>query len=100
MTSIQVLATPTSGRDRSSSVNPTALSMARAGARPGPSTRSRLLRFGWLVMWSPYPSGSRRPRLFPEAILIAFAPFSPEASYAGNPPTHELEILFDFKALQ
>src|SRR5918994_766368 len=37
MVSIQVVATPTSGRARSSSVNPIALSIARAGARSGPS---------------------------------------------------------------
>ncbi len=38
--SIQVVATPTSGRARSSSVNPMALSIARAGARSGPSVRA------------------------------------------------------------
>src|SRR6516225_7239901 len=37
ITSIQECATPTSGRARSSLVKPTALSMARAGARSGPS---------------------------------------------------------------
>ena len=42
--SIQLVATPTSGRERSSSVSPTALSMARAGARSGPSVRAALLR--------------------------------------------------------
>ena len=35
--SIHVVATPTSGRARSSSVKPMALSIARAGARSGPS---------------------------------------------------------------
>ena len=35
--SIHVVATPMRGLARSSSVNPTALSMARAGARSGPS---------------------------------------------------------------
>ena len=45
MTSIHVLATPTSGRARSSSVNPTALSIARAGARLGPSVKAALLCF-------------------------------------------------------
>ena len=35
--SIQVVATPTIGRARSSSVNPTAFSIARAAARSGPS---------------------------------------------------------------
>jgi len=35
--SIQVVATPTSGLARSSSVKPTALSIARAAARSGPS---------------------------------------------------------------
>src|SRR3972149_1826083 len=43
VTSIQQWATPTSGRARSSSVNPTAFSMARAGARSGPSRSVRLL---------------------------------------------------------
>ncbi len=37
--SIHVVPTPTSGLARSSSVNPTALSMARAPARSGPSVR-------------------------------------------------------------
>src|SRR5687767_15352379 len=46
MTSIQVLATPIKGRERSSSVKPTAFSMARAGARPGPTRRSRLFNRG------------------------------------------------------
>src|SRR5688500_10141587 len=45
MISIQVLATPMMGRARSSSVKPTAFSMARAGARPGPTKSSRLLNF-------------------------------------------------------
>ena len=36
MVSIQVLAMPMMGLRRSSSVKPIALSMARAGARPGP----------------------------------------------------------------
>src|SRR5512143_765059 len=45
MTSIQVLATPMIGRDKSSSVKPTAFNMARAGARPGPTNRSWLLSF-------------------------------------------------------
>src|SRR6266481_5940502 len=48
MISIQVWATPTSGLLKSSSVKPTALNIARAGAREGPSTstlewRRRLL---------------------------------------------------------
>ena len=38
--SIHVVATPTIGLARSSSVNPTALSMARAAARSGPSVRA------------------------------------------------------------
>ena len=45
ITSIQVLATPTIGRLRSSSVNPTALNMAREGARSGPWVMIRLCRF-------------------------------------------------------
>ena len=42
--SIQVVAMPTSGRARSSSVSPIPLSMARAGARSGPSVRAALCR--------------------------------------------------------
>ena len=45
MTSIQVLATPMIGRDKSSSVNPTAFNIARAGARSGPTSKSRLCEF-------------------------------------------------------
>ena len=44
ITSIQVLAMPTSGLLRSSSVSPTALSMARDGARSGPWVMVRLCR--------------------------------------------------------
>ena len=40
--SIHVVATPISGRARSSSVNPIALSMARAAARSGPSVSAAL----------------------------------------------------------
>ena len=43
--SIHVVATPTSGRARSSSVNPIALSIARAGARSGPSVSAWEWRF-------------------------------------------------------
>ena len=43
--SIHVVATPTSGLARSSSVNPTALSIARAPARSGPSVRAAEWRF-------------------------------------------------------
>ena len=43
--SIHVVATPTSGLARSSSVNPMALSIARAGARSGPSVRACECRF-------------------------------------------------------
>jgi hypothetical protein len=42
--SIHVVATPTSGRDRSSSVNPVPFSIARAGARSGPSVSAALRR--------------------------------------------------------
>src|SRR5216683_1282383 len=46
--SVQVCATATSGRARSSVVNPIALSIARAGARSGPSVSVRLLcRSSW-----------------------------------------------------
>src|SRR5712692_4604698 len=41
--SVQVCATATSGRASSSVVNPIAFSIARAGARSGPSVRVRLL---------------------------------------------------------
>ena len=41
ITSIQVLATPTSGLARSASVRPMALNMARAGARSGPSVMGK-----------------------------------------------------------
>ena len=42
--SIQVVATPTSGFARSSSVKPTAFSIARAGARSTPSVNAALCR--------------------------------------------------------
>ena len=47
--SIQVVATPISGLARSSSVNPTAFSIDRAPARPGPSVIAALCRFEPLV---------------------------------------------------
>ena len=50
--SIQVVATPTSGLARSSSVNPTALSMARAAARSGPSVRAAEWRLAGSVVRS------------------------------------------------
>ena len=50
MVSIQVLATPTIGRLRSSSVNPIALSMARAPARVGPS---KIVRLGSCAAMAP-----------------------------------------------
>ena len=43
--SIHVVETPTSGFARSSSVKPTAFSIARAGARSGPSVSAALWRF-------------------------------------------------------
>ncbi len=47
--SIQVFAIPTSGRVKSSSVRPTARSIARAGARLAPSVRAPLRHFsGWV----------------------------------------------------
>ena len=46
--SVQVLAIPTSGRERSSFVRPVALSIARAGARVGPSSVEALrARLAW-----------------------------------------------------
>src|SRR6476646_701217 len=50
MTSIHVLATPIIGRERSSSVKPTAFNIARAGARPGPTSRSWLFNLGSFAM--------------------------------------------------
>ncbi len=47
--SIQVVATPTSGFARSSSVKPTAFSIARAGARSQPSVRAALRRLAGSV---------------------------------------------------
>ena len=44
MVSIQVVATPTIGLARSSSVKPTPFSIARAGARSGPSVMAALVR--------------------------------------------------------
>ncbi len=44
--SVQVLAMPTSGLCRSASEKPTAFSIARAGARLGPSVRAALLVLG------------------------------------------------------
>ena len=49
MTSVQVDTTATSGRSRSASLRPVALSMARAGARAGPATSARLRRGPWGV---------------------------------------------------
>src|SRR5215470_5934315 len=46
MVPIQLWATPIWGRARSWSLNPTAFIMARAGARSGPSRRTRLLLRG------------------------------------------------------
>ena len=43
--SVQVLAMPTSGRRRSSSVSPVARSIARAGARLAPSVSPALRHF-------------------------------------------------------
>ena len=43
--SIQVVETPTSGRERSSSLKPMPFSIARAGARSGPSVSAALWRF-------------------------------------------------------
>src|SRR3989338_6455754 len=44
---IQVLATPTIGRDRSSSVKPAALNIARDGARSGPLVITELRGFNF-----------------------------------------------------
>jgi len=47
--SIHIEATPISGFARSSSVSPTAFSIARAGARSTPSVSAALCRFaGWV----------------------------------------------------
>src|SRR5262245_50962358 len=50
VSSIQQCATPTSGRERSSSVNPTARKYERAAARSAPSSSARLLWRGSNVM--------------------------------------------------
>src|SRR5581483_11022065 len=50
--SIHSCATPTSGFARSSSLKPTAFSIARAGARSTPSVRAALLRLAGSVGWS------------------------------------------------
>jgi hypothetical protein len=57
--SIQVVATPTSGRARSSSEKPIAFSIARAGARSGPSVRAALRRLAGSV-GRPYGSSVTR----------------------------------------
>ena len=49
MVSIQVVATPTIGRARSSSVKPIAFSIARAGARSGPSVSAALCRLAGIA---------------------------------------------------
>ena len=49
MVSIHVVATPTMGFARASSSKPMALSMARAGARSGPSVMTALFRFAGSV---------------------------------------------------
>src|SRR5437763_788718 len=53
MVSIQVFATPTIGRDKSSSVKPIAFAMERAPARSRPSKMVRLGRFASLGMIPP-----------------------------------------------
>src|SRR5450756_2030033 len=50
--SIHVVATPINGRARSSSVNPIALSMARAAARSGPSVSAALWRLAGSVSYT------------------------------------------------
>src|SRR5262249_9547007 len=59
MTSIQVFATPMIGRDKSSSVNPTAFNIALAGARAGPTSISWLLSFHSFGMTSSFTRDSR-----------------------------------------
>ncbi len=49
MVSIQLVATPTSGRARSASEKPIALSIDRAPARSGPSVSAALLRLAGSV---------------------------------------------------
>src|SRR5436309_11987291 len=58
MVSIHVVATPMSGRARSSSVKPIALSIDRAPARSGPSVSAALWRFAGSLGW-PYGSVGR-----------------------------------------
>ena len=57
--SIHVVATPTIGRARSSSVKPIALSIARAGARSGPSVSAALCRLAGSLGRSYGFTGSR-----------------------------------------
>src|SRR5579885_2089464 len=85
MTSIQVFATPTRGLVRSSSVNPTALSIARAGARPGPSSRVRLLCVRSIDMVRGMAGSVLLPGLL--APLLAFLPV------ALHPVVSGLELL-------
>src|SRR3989338_1056745 len=60
ITSIQVLAIAMSGRRRSASRRPSAFSMARLGARSGPSSRTRLSRRRSWVMRGLYQNGAQR----------------------------------------
>ena len=78
MTSIQVLATPMIGRDRSSSVNPTAFNIARAGARSGPASNSRLRSFNSFDITSPY----RLLKMFPSFVLSRSNPSTYPLGYA------------------
>src|SRR5678816_3823434 len=71
MTSIQVLATPMMGRDKSSSVNPMAFNIARAGARSGPTSKLWLVSFNSFGIIAYFPF---------------FLPFKPAADGLA-PPT-------------
>jgi VIT1/CCC1 family predicted Fe2+/Mn2+ transporter len=69
MTSIQVLATPMIGRDKSSSVNPTAFNIARAGARSGPTSKL------WLVSFNSFGMSAYFPFFPPFFLSSAFSSF-------------------------
>ena len=86
ITSIQVLAMPTSGRSRSSSVNPTALNMARDGARSGPWVMVRLCRFSGSAI-SVYSFPARQPFVLSVAKRSRRTPLQLLGSSLSRPAT-------------
>ncbi|HXC66355.1 MAG TPA: hypothetical protein VN638_02985 [Nitrospiraceae bacterium] len=90
MTSIQVLATPMMGRDKSSSVNPTAFNIARAGARSGPTSNL------WLVSFNSFGIIAYFPFVVPFFLPSAFWSFFISMSiirYCGKPVVNRLAPL-------